>query len=238
MSDAPSSDQLLASFNKSEADLKERARWNEDFLKTRAENRSRTFMQIPEHFVRQWMKRQDRRGAARYQPSTTVAVPGVMTVPSSVFVQISKSTTVSPPSSRTSVTVPPQIVRRPRKFGARYWTATETIRPSSPIHWRNVACTYDSSRLPIAKAPGFPAARPASSSIWIGTNSSLTAANRFHAWKLDIRSNVGISKPGYLGHQYRIPVERIVFTISPFWFFHVDSLTVINMRPRRVSRSW
>src|ERR1700753_313672 len=44
-------------------------------------------------------------------------------------------------------------------------------------------------------APGIPAAFPASSSMWIGTNSSLTAAYRFQAGKPVVCTTGGSSSP-------------------------------------------
>src|SRR5882762_3421476 len=45
------------------------------------------------------------------------------------------------------------------------------------------------------RAPGNPAARPASSSIWMGTNSSLTAAYLFHSARPVRRWKTGSSSP-------------------------------------------
>src|SRR6476659_7277083 len=45
------------------------------------------------------------------------------------------------------------------------------------------------------KAPAKPCARPASSSMWMGTNSSFTAAYRFQLWNPVVRTKVGSSVP-------------------------------------------
>src|SRR5262249_8258268 len=115
----------------------------------------------------------------------------------SASVHTSRSTSVSPSPGRTAVTVPRAVTTEFRRFGRRNWHATATMRPSSPSQSRSRLCRYAHCRFPMPKALGKPAAWPPASSMWMSTNSSLTAAYRFQLWKPVVRVNVGISRPGW-----------------------------------------
>jgi len=86
--------------------------------------------------------------------SFTVAEPGASFLPSPSSVQMSRSASTWPLSSRTAVTTPRAVTVMSLVFGARNWHLRLSISPSSPSHSRTRLCRYDHCRLPMPNAVG------------------------------------------------------------------------------------